>query len=1164
MIARRSWLLAAFAAVGFARVYAKPISATPFADNMVLQCEMAVPVWGVASPNETVTVAFAGQTKTTNADEDGKWRVTLDPMAASKEDRTLSISGADGGEEIRNVLVGEVWFASGQSNMECPIWGTNPRFRDANGAMMIAATRRPFIRFAKNLRNFSRAPRTDWKAEWRDFSPDSFKAPKEYTLSAVAFYYALELYGALDIPVGVVDSSCGGSCIDTWIPASVMKNGYTMPQKIGMNTPTALWNGMVAAWAPMAMRGFIWYQGCNEGWRQWSADGPEWKGYCAKMHMLYNGWSKEFRNPGLKLYFAQLAPFSRDFHAIRLAQAQFAAEEKNAAMSVTCDVGNMDDIHPNRKEIVAKRLALHALKRDYGFADIIDDSPSLKEWRIKDGRFVLSFDNATSWYVYNANFVMTVPGFEVAGSDGKFVAAKVLNKSVDKNGTFEGHELVVAADGVTAPCRLRYLATAPYTGSLYAVDSGLPLGPFEIDTSKPGSDRDSACAERVADDAKTTWIGDGRMLPENDVSFYAERPASEFRSTFVCPKGANLPPFHMAAAGYYTLTVNGCAPDGAAEVSLMPLWSPYDKTIYVDEHPIPSDILKPWPETNEVRVVLGNGFYNLPPLRFWGQRVFRHSLASGEPVFILSADGVSFSPWEWRETDIVRNCVYLGTEIDRSRELSDVWRPAVAAKGPKGRFVARKAPPVGVRGVLKGESKWLREGSVQVVDFGENNTGVPSFLLRGKRGTRIEIVYGERLNADGSVNVLTQTAGQIKRRGRGGPGAPDIAAQRDVYVCLGAAEGERFAPPFTWHVCRYAEVRGLGSLLADGEVELRLVSSLVADAKPGAGLKTGDGDLDRIHDMCRRTFLANLVGVQSDCPGRERLGYGGDIVATCDAYCLNFDMREFYLKTLQDFADEAENDGWITETAPYVGISSRGFGGRSGPISWALGVPVLMDALLRHYGDERALAYYDVCARYARLVAAKCPNGTVERCIGDHEALERAPDSLVATAHWHEFLRLTVGFAERLGREKDAAEFRVLAEKARAAFVERWVKSDGTVGNGTQSAQAFGFYLGLVPEPLRDAAFAKLVAAVEAKDCAPTTGIFATRYMLMALSENGRIDLARRIVLQRGGHGWMHMLDRGATTLWETWKESDDMYSNCHPMFGSVDEWIVRFAVRHQ
>ena len=120
---------------------------------------------------------------------------------------------------------------------------------------------------------------------------------------------------------------------------------------------------------------------------------------------------------------------------------------------------------------------------------------------------------------------------------------------------------------------------------------------------------------------------------------------------------------------------------------------------------------------------------------------------------------------------------------------------------------------------------------------------------------------------------------------------------------------------------------------------------------------------------------------------------------------------------------------------------------------------------------------------------------------------------------------------------------------------------DGIVANGTQSAQAIGLYLGLVPEAQKDAAFRRLVAAVEEKGCAPHTGIYSTRYMLLALSENGRCDLARRIVLAKGFPGWLHMIEQGATTLWETWKESDDVFSNCHPMFGSVDEWIVRYGL---
>ena len=173
---------------------------------------------------------------------------------------------------------------------------------------------------------------------------------------------------------------------------------------------------------------------------------------------------------------------------------------------------------------------------------------------------------------------------------------------------------------------------------------------------------------------------------------------------------------------------------------------------------------------------------------------------------------------------------------------------------------------------------------------------------------------------------------------------------------------------------------------------VRSMLSLKEKAPAAKAFKTENKDLAAIHEMCRRTFQANMIGgVQSDCPGRERLGYGGDIVSTYEAYMLNWDMRAIYLKVLQDFADEAADDGWLTETAPYVGIGDKGFGKRAGPISWALAVPELIDGLLRHYNETKALYYYPVCTRYVRQVAAKFPDGLIPKCIGDHE-VERRPD----------------------------------------------------------------------------------------------------------------------------------------------------------------------------
>ncbi len=668
---------------------------------------------------------------------------------------------------------------------------------------------------------------------------------------------------------------------------------------------------------------------------------------------------------------------------------------------------------------------------------------------------------------------------------------------------------------------------------------------------------------------KMPWLGDGRAVFTNEADFYGDDPAPEFRAGCVLPPGEGDVVVYVVCAGYCRVLLNGQPPKNAPV--MMPLWSPYDRTIYAERLVFSASARREAPAKNIISITLGNGFYNLPPLKFWGKVCFRENLAHGRPCFKMMVSGVKEPlEWKWRNSRIIRNCVYLGEELDWSRPEDREWKRAAVVNGPKGRIMLRTSPPMMMSHGIPGKAKWLKKGEVQVVDFGVNATGIPRFMFsKLTPGKRIEIVYGERLNPDGSVNVRTQTAGQIKY-GNGGPGAPRLACQRDVLVmgsgdCKGSMPGaEVFSPKFVWHIFRYAEVRGY-DLLLDGadSAQMHLISPALRDRPFAAAFKSANKDFEKIHEICRRTFLANAIGgVQSDCPGRERLGYGGDIVATCEAYMLNWDMREFYLKTLQDFADEAAEDGWITETAPYTGISDRGFGGRSGPISWAVVVPVLMDALMRHYPDvkERALAFYPVCARYARLVDAKCPSGIIPQCIGDHEALERAPDEVTATAHWYLFAKLTAKFARMLSKTDDAEEFDALAAKIKTAFAAKHVKS-GVVANGTQSAQAQALYLGLVPEEQILAAEAALVAAIEAKGCAPSTGIFSTRYMLMYLSEHGRRDLAEKIVLHKGFPGWLHMIERGATTLWETWKESSDIYSNCHPMFGSVDEWILRTAV---
>ncbi len=494
----------AVVAAGAAFAAVKP--GAPFSDGAVLQRGMKVPVWGKVSPPvskllRTVRVEFAGQKKTAVVGKDGVWRVDLDPMEASCEGRTMTISQLSPGflfdsvidkVEVKDVLVGEVWFASGQSNMECPIWGPAPRYRDGNGALMIQKTHKPLVRFVKNRRNWSLNP-AELKAEWRKFEPESFDITGgALTLSGVAFYYALELHDALGIPVGIVDSSWGGSPIEAWLPRDEIakrpelanvaaykvcekkdwKKNPDCPQCWGAEMqPGVLFDGMVAAYAPMAMRGMIWYQGCTN-----SGDGDL---YAIKMHVLCDGWSSKFENPGMKLYFCALAPYKNTWFGAVKAQAKFVSEEPRAAIAYLSDLGNPADIHPNDKRTPAMRLALHALKRDYGFADINDESPLFDSAKVEGDEVSITFRNARDIYVYNRDNTLE-SGFELAGEDGKFAKAAIQNVRKDGGhlGAIGGNVLKLKAEGVSAPKKVRYLFNVPVKGAVYN-EANLPLGAFE-------------------------------------------------------------------------------------------------------------------------------------------------------------------------------------------------------------------------------------------------------------------------------------------------------------------------------------------------------------------------------------------------------------------------------------------------------------------------------------------------------------------------------------------------------------------------------------------------------------------------------------------------------------------------------------------------------------
>ena len=636
----------------------------------------------------------------------------------------------------------------------------------------------------------------------------------------------------------------------------------------------------------------------------------------------------------------------------------------------------------------------------------------------------------------------------------------------------------------------------------------------------------------------------------------------------------------VAAPGLRDLFVNG---ERVSPTALPPL-TPYRKRILEEEFDVTARIRRG--AENVLRVELGNGWFNPLPLTMWYAYNLRDYLAVGAPCVKATLeidydDGRRESvgtdgTWCAAKGRIVHNSIYLGVVEDRRLEVAFTER-ARKVGGPEGEVLpAGGFPKVVVYDRWTAKSVAQVSNGVWLVDMGVNAAGTLRARLRGvPAGAKIRFRQGERVWPDGTVNVMSAVEGQIKNPEKGPLFA--VAEQRDSVIGDGASEFV-FEPRLTFHVFRYVQVEGPVSAPRPEDFEMLAWS---ADVKDRSSFTCSNERVNRLHEVCRRTFRSNLQSVQSDCPGREKFGYGGDIACTIDAFWSNYDMAEFYRKILQDFLDEAADDGLITETAPFVGIASNssypvseqrkgtlvaGKGTRAAPIGWAVGLPVIADTLVRYAGDLYSLRKaYPACVRFIDLLVKRYPDNDIPRCLGDWIALdaEKADCKLSGLAHWHQFVSLTAKFARNLGKKDDAGRFCELADAIAAKFRADFVRPGGVVNRGTQGEQLFALYHGLLEKKDVPAAYGLLKTDIAKRGNSLTTGIFATKYMFEYLPLHGDAALAAKVALHEGFPGWFHMLDRGATTLWEDWSERECIvrHSNCHPMFGSVDEWMVRHVL---
>ena len=672
-------------------------------------------------------------------------------------------------------------------------------------------------------------------------------------------------------------------------------------------------------------------------------------------------------------------------------------------------------------------------------------------------------------------------------------------------------------------------------------------------------------------DWKALWIGDGSVSPEKEEDFYKDDPAPLFRKEFSISKALKEARLYIAGLGYYEASLNG---EKVGDHWLDPGWTNYGKQILYTTYDVTSQLHS---GENVLGVVLGNGFFNPLPLRIF--EPLRERLYIGRPCLkaqlrLVYEDGsietiVTNKDWKTAQGPILRNNVYLGEWYDARKEIKgwdsvsfndNEWKTATLLDSiPSGVLTAQMQPAIRATKSIKPIQMTETRPGEFVFDMGQNFAGVIRLKVKGPKGTTIKIRYGEDVYSDKSLNVMTSVAGQRKKFWNADwsqPGQPQTCWQEDRYTLKGEGE-EVWSPRFTFHGFRYVEVTGWPGRPSLEDIEgIRLN----ADLDRTGFFSCSEPMLNKLDTVLDYTFKSNVFSVQSDCPAREKFGYGGDIVGVARTFCWYYDMENFYRKVVRDFANDQRPLGGMTETAPYNGLDVEGLGDGSGPIGWQLAFAFVQKQLYEYYGDKEIIkAYYPAFLKQVQFISANAKEYMIEKCINDHESLEERIPALFATAHYYHHVQLLVEFAQILGKKEDVQSYTQLAAQIRKAFITRFVSTgDGIVGNGTQAAQAFALYYGLLPEAEKDAVFKGLLQSIEKQEGHIASGIFGVPAILTVLREQNRNDVAYEMVTKETFPGWGHMLKSGATTLWETWKYSDQVYSHNHPMFGSVGEWMYQ------
>ena len=672
-----------------------------------------------------------------------------------------------------------------------------------------------------------------------------------------------------------------------------------------------------------------------------------------------------------------------------------------------------------------------------------------------------------------------------------------------------------------------YFGGAKWIGAITYKDAKIPEGRL--------------CSGNVIKETKAAW----------DKADPLSRRSIVLRRSFKPYKTVKHAELRICGLGFYEATING---QKVGDSEFAPSWSDYDKTVFFNVHDVTQQIRQ---GDNELRVLLGNGFYNEQ-----GGRYTKLKVSFGPPtllyfLYLTYDDGMrervySDEKWQWTESPITFNSIYGGEDYDARLEVgslmsdvrADQWKPVVIQEGPEGRLRPQIAHSTKVMERYPAKQT-LRKDSILVIDMGQNLAGYPEITVRGNAGERLKLTPGETLDKNGLVD----------QRQTGRP-------HYYTYILKGSLQAEIWHPRFSYYGYRYLQIEG------DIDVLKKVESCFVYNSAERIGsFECSNPRINATHQIIDRAIRSNWQAVWTDCPSREKLGWLEQDWLNGEALVYNYDARRMIEQTMQNIVDAQHDDGSMPEIAPeytqFTGTWARPF--QESP-EWGGAIIALPMLYWQHYGDMDLVdQHYDAMKRYLAYLVSQDSCFILNMGLGDWYDYgpgkagfsKNTPTALVSTAHYYQWMCYMYVMAKRLGHKQDAEWYNLRADSIRHAFNRTFYDAQKkTYATGSQCSLALPLYLKMVPEGDYQAVLQNLIKDIKAHGNRLTTGDIGNRYLFSVLIQNDQRELLYTMLNHDDVPGYGYQIKKGHTTLTEQWNPDLGASMN-HFMMAHIENFLI-------